>query len=414
MSVLPHLHSAAWVVPVSAAPIARGAVAVYAGTIKDIGPLDLLQSRYPGAAITTHGEKALTPALINAHTHLELSHLGELATTPHQGSFTAWVSQLIELRARLGASGAAVEQSAAAVCLHQYSDGVSVLADTGNTDVALALTSSFPGRLLAFHEYLGMTERSLAKNRERLMLEPDTRLCSGHAPYSSHPALLSALKRRAKRLDQVFPLHTAEPLAELEMLRHGQGEMVDFIHARTGENIAFQAAIGPDEGSIHYLYRHGLLDTHTLCIHAIHVSDEEMAIMAGTGVKVCLCPGSNRFLGVGSAPVERYLAQGILPALGTDSLASNPELSLWREMRLLAEASGAPDPSVIFAMATLGGAQALHLDAHLGSLEPGKEADVLAVPLAEPAATPEALMQALVNRHALSPHALQPLSRIDP
>ena len=136
--------------------------------------------------------------------------------------------------------------------------------------------------------------------------------------------------------------------------------------------------------------------------------------MAGTGVKVCLCPGSNRFLGVGSAPVERYLAQGILPALGTDSLASNPELSLWREMRLLAEASDAPDPSVIFAMATLGGAQALHLDAHLGSLEPGKEADVLAVPLAEPAATPEALMQALVNRHALSPHALQPLSRIDP
>lgn len=404
MPTLPHLHSAAWVVPVSAAPIAGGAVAVSAGIIQDVGPLDLLQNRYPGAALTEHGDMALTPALINAHTHLELSHLGELAAEPHEGGFTAWVGWLIELRARLGAVGKAVEEAAAVTCLQQYTDGVSVLVDIGNTDVALALTSIFPGRLLAFHEYLGMTEHSLAKNRERLMLEPETRLCSGHAPYSSHPALLSALKKRAKRLGQVFPIHTAEPLAELEMLRHGRGEMVDFIHNRTGADIAFQAAIGPEEGSIHYLYRHGLLDAQTLCIHAIHVSDEEMAILAGTGAKVCLCPGSNRFLGVGRAPVERYLAHGILPSLGTDSPASNPELSLWREMQLLADEKDAPDASVIFAMATLGGAQALQVDAEFGSLERGKKADILAVSLAEPTATAEDLMQALVNRHTLSPH----------
>ncbi len=412
MPALPHLHSAAWVVPVSAAPIAGGAVAVSAGIIQDAGPLEVLQNRYPGAALTEHGNKALTPALINAHTHLELSHLGELAAEPHDGSFTAWVGRLIELRARLGAAGEAVQEAAAATCQQQYADGVSVLADIGNTDAALALTSIFPGRLLAFHEYLGMTERSLAKNRERLMLEPDARLCSGHAPYSSHPALLSALKRRAKRLGQIFPIHTAETLAELEMLRHARGEMVDFIHERTGENITFQAAIAPEEGSIHYLYRHGLLDAQTLCVHAIHVSDEEMAIMTGTGAKVCLCPGSNRFLGVGRAPAERYLAHGILPALGTDSLASNPELSLWREMELLASEEDAPDASAIFAMATLGGAQALHVDAELGSLEAGKEADILAVPLNEPPATPEALMQALVNRY--STHPAHALSRIAP
>ncbi len=406
MAALPCLHSAAWVAPVAAPPIAGGAVAVDAGKIVDVGPLEQLSGRYPGARLSEYGQAVLTPALINAHTHLELSHLGGLAASPHQGSFTDWVSKLIELRIRLGAIGPAVEEAAAAASQQQYADGVSALADIGNTDVALALRPDFPGCLLAFHEYLGMTERSLAINRDRLQLEPANRLCSGHAPYSSHPALLSALKKRARELQQVFPIHTAEPLAELEMLRHGRGEMVNFVRERTGENITFQEAIGPEEGSIHYLYRHGLLDEKTLCIHAIHVSDEEIAILAGTGTKVCLCPGSNSFLQVGTAPLQRYLAHGLLPALGTDSLASNPELSIWREMHLLAKEAQAPDASILFAMATLGGALALGLETQLGSLEPGKQADILVVPLDAPVANADALMRALVSRHASSPHTL--------
>lgn len=402
MPVLPALHSAAWVVPVSAAPIADGAVAIAAGKIVDVGPMEVLSGRYPHAPHTHHAAAALTPALINAHTHLELSHLSSLSKWPHQGTFTEWVSQLIALRLQLGATGVAAEQAAIQSSRQQYEDGVSVLADIGNTDLALGLVDIYPGRLLPFHEYLGLTTQSLTKNRDRLALEPATRLCSGHAPYSTHPALLSALKKRAKRLDQVFPIHVAEPMAELEMLRHGRGEMVDFILVRTGEDIAFQAAVGPEEGSIHYLYRHGLLDEHTLCIHGIHVSDEEMAIMASTGAKVCLCPHSNRFLGVGSPPVQGYLQHGILPALGTDSPASNPVLSLWQEMHLLASAPDAPDAATIFAMATMGGALALGLNDQLGSLEPGKEADILVVPLGtladRPAGTAADLMKMLTNR----------------
>ncbi|MCI5119366.1 MAG: hypothetical protein D3913_15810, partial [Candidatus Electrothrix sp. LOE1_4_5] len=79
------------------------------------------------------------------------------------------------------------------------------------------------------------------------------------------------------------------------------------------------------------------------------------------------------------APVEKYLNKGILPALGTDSLTSNPELSLWREMRLLAEDHPAVKPRDILRMATLGGAEALGLDRQLGSLEAGKAAALLAV-----------------------------------
>ncbi|NLZ18401.1 MAG: amidohydrolase family protein [Desulfobulbaceae bacterium] len=399
---MPALHSAAWVVPVSAAPIANGAVVTAAGKIVDVGTLEVLSGRYPHAPHRHHTGAALTPALINAHTHLELSHLSSLSRRPHQGTFTGWVSQLIALRLELGATGVAAEQAAIQSSRQQYENGVSVLADIGNTDLALGLVDIYPGRLLSFHEYLGLTPQSLTKNRDRLALEPATRLCSGHAPYSTHPALLSALKKRAKRLGQVFPIHVAEPMAELDMLRHGRGEMVDFILVRTGEEIVFQAAIGPEEGSIHYLYRLGLLDERTLCIHGIHVSDAEMTIMADTGAKVCICPHSNHFLGVGSAPVQRYLQHGILPALGTDSPASNPELSLWQEMHLLASAPDAPDAATIFAMATLGGALALGLDDQLGSLEPGKEADILVVPLDTTAdssvSTAADLMKVLTSR----------------
>ncbi|MCI5116267.1 MAG: hypothetical protein D3912_15925, partial [Candidatus Electrothrix sp. AX1] len=133
------------------------------------------------------------------------------------------------------------------------------------------------------------------------------------------------------------------------------------------------------KGSGSYLHQHDLLDSKTLCVHCIHVTDMEIDLLRQSKAKVCLCPGSNRYLGVGIAPVEKYLNKGILPALGTDSLTSNPELSLWREMRLLAEDHPAVKPRDILRMATLGGAEALGLDRQLGSLEAGKAAALLAV-----------------------------------
>lgn len=106
-------------------------------------------------------------------------------------------------------------------------------------------------------------------------------------------------------------------------------------------------------------------------------------MLANSGAKVCLCPGSNKFLRVGKAPVKRYLEAGILPALGTDSLASNPEVSIWREMQLLYQGYPELNDADIFAMATRGGAEALAIGGQTGTLTAGKNADVLAVPLPE-------------------------------
>lgn len=101
--------------------------------------------------------------------------------------------------------------------------------------------------------------------------------------------------------------------------------------------------------------------------------------MGGEGVKICLCPGSNQYLGTGTAPVQRFLDQGLLPALGTDSLASNPALSLWREMQILAETHPEIALAAIFRMATQGGAEALGVERRFGSLEPGKDGNLLVI-----------------------------------
>jgi cytosine/adenosine deaminase-related metal-dependent hydrolase len=165
------------------------------------------------------------------------------------------------------------------------------------------------------------------------------------------------------------------------MISQGKGEMRDFLEQRGFWASSFRPTGSDSKGAVSYLHQHGLLDSRTLCVHCLHVTDQEMDILTETGAKVCLCPGSNRYLGVGSAPVERYLRKGILPALGTDSLTSNPELSIRREMGLLAEEHQGVDPADILRMATLGGAEVLGLERMLGSLEAGKKAEILAVEL---------------------------------
>ena len=154
-----------------------------------------------------------------------------------------------------------------------------------------------------------------------------------------------------------------------------------------------------------YLHQLGLLDDKTLCVHCIHVSEAEIRLLNKAGSKICLCPGSNRYLGVGKAPVAKYLQAGMLPSLGTDSLASNPEISMWREMQQLAEDHPDVDPTDILAMATAGGAEALGLDSEIGTLEPGKQARFLTVSLPDTVNTITAVYEYLVTTGSLiHPH----------
>jgi cytosine/adenosine deaminase-related metal-dependent hydrolase len=286
---------------------------------------------------------------------------------------------MLNERAKAGFSGEVVEKAARMSLADQQHDGVIAIGDISNTGLTRDLSLDFCGKLLCFKEYLGLRVSGLEPSLQTLRSEADHHFCTGHAPYSTHADLLRALKERAAKAGHVFPIHVAEPEAESEMMSRGRGEIPEFLGRHGFWDDSFQPTGIDNTGSVQYLHQLGILDDKTLCVHCIHVSDEEIKILVKTGCRVCLCPGSNRYLGVGKPPVSKYLQNGILPALGTDSLASNPEISIWREMQLLAEDHPGIYPVDILAMATSGGAAALGLDSEIGTLEPGKQADFLEV-----------------------------------
>lgn len=371
------IHRAPWLLPVSSPPVADGGIAVLAGIIVAVGPFRDIRRSWPGAQVIEHPNCVLLPGLINAHAHLELSHLSQLGQQPTPPSFPAWIEQLLAARSHAAADETAVLQAARQALAAQQAEGVVALADISNSGLTSQLASGFDGRLLVFKEYLGLRKDSAAAALRRLEQESDEQACTGHAPYSTSPALLRGLKARANQLGHVFPVHTAESFAEIELLRSGGGPFRAFLEERNLWDGSFQP-MGDQGGAVRWLHQHGLLDSRTLCVHCVHIDTEEIALLAASGAKICLCPGSNRSLGVGRPPLASLLRHGLLPAIGTDSLASNPELSIWREMRLLAEEHTSVPPESIVAIATLGGAAALGLDKRLGSLEAGKEAVILA------------------------------------
>lgn len=392
------LHRASWVVPVSNPAIADGSVVVQNNRIIAIGPFNELSNTYPDVPIHDHGHAILTPALINAHIHLELSHLPIPQYKPQVKGFTNWIETLLSMREERGAYGEVAEEAARNAMQKQHLHGVIALGDIGNTDIGAKLGSEFPGTILHFNEVLGRSAKTRRAILKHVQGEPQDKLFTAHAPYSTHAELIQQLQSRAARNGHPFPIHVAEPASENEMLCCGSGELYSFFKGRGFIDDSYLPPAGIDNrGSVQYLHTLGVLDKQTICVHCIHVDPGEIAILAETGAKICLCPGSNRYLGVGKAPVALFVKNGILPALGTDSMASNLEISLWREMKMLQEDHPEINPADIFAMATLGGAAALGIDDTTGSLAPGRTGRFLAITLDNPLTDETMLYNFLVH-----------------
>jgi len=330
----------------------------------------------------------LTPAMINGHAHLELSWMVGMAADNHgalHGDITAWIAALLKKRDQCSLSDDEIMAAAVTGLQTLYENGTILVADIGNRDASAAIGSGHSADVLFFLEMMGLTRRAAEQSVTRLAdLELST---TAHGPYSVHPELIQKLKWRAsKRLD-MFPIHVAESQDEVEFLLSGRGRFYDFLHERLSEIGEFDKQDlaeffkAPGCRTVEYLDRLGVLDENTLCVHAVHVNESEVELLARKKAKVCLCPLSNRYIGVGKAPVAMFLEKGILPCLGTDSLASNASLNVFAEMSALSEDHPALDPEIIFRMATFGGAQSLNMSHLFGSLEKGRRSSILAVEL---------------------------------
>jgi len=392
----PVIHRGPWLIAplssgareVSCTIIEDGALLVADGFIQAVGKYRHIAREYGRYHTREHEGRVLAPALINGHCHLELSYL-DLANTiegqnRYMGDPTTWIRNLLAAREMLSQNTLDAEEvrlSHARKTLQQMSaEGVAFVGDVGNSLAGRFIGDGQSTRVCFLLELLGLTRESEAKTFARLeKITADTSLdigCTAHAPYSTSPALIQAIKKQAARKGHIFSIHVAESKQEVEFLQYGTGVFREFLLERGAWDGSFTI---PGIGAVRYLENLGVIDNTTLCVHGVYVDQAEIEILARKKAKVCLCPGSNRYLGSGKAPVTEFLAHGILPALGTDSKASNEVLSIWREMRLLREDHPGLLPDSVFAMATLGGAKAWGLASELGTLEPGKMALVLAV-----------------------------------
>ena len=318
------------------------------------------------------GRGVLLPGLVNAHCHLELSHLA--GQVPFSAGFVPWVEGVVASRGRFAEE--AVRSAAAAAVRSLEERGTVAVGDVSNALGHLDLLAASRLAAVVFLELLAWdpakAEATLAWADERLsssaaFLRPglEVRL-SAHAPHSVSPALLRRLVARGGPA----ALHLAESRDEAAFLADGSGEWPGFLARRGLGRVGFTAA---GTSPVRYADGLGVLHPRLVAAHGVQVDATDRETLARRGVHVVLCPRSNRNLGVGQADVPALSAAGVRLALGTDSLASADTLDVLDDAVVLRRSFPGLEPAAIVEMATLGGATALGLH-DLGAIAPGRRA----------------------------------------
>ncbi len=360
---------AKFIYPVIREPIEDGAIVVKDGQILSIDKFSEIKRQF-SAKVIDYGEKAIMPALVNAHTHLELSALERLVKP--QENFTSWLWQVVKERMGINEKEQFLAEKKAA--LEISSSGTGLVGDIRNTlpNYPSNTNSSF----LPFLEFLGF-KREVAEERWPLWkvgielgIQPAL-----HALYTVHPEYIRKAKHLAKAHNKKLSIHIAESRDEVDFLMTAKGALKEILMFHGAWDDDFKP---PKKSPVAYLEGLGILDNDTICVHAVEINNEDIEILKKRQVNICLCPRSNHYLGLNQAPWKYLKEAGLLLSLGTDSLASNKDLNLFKEMAYLLE-NGPFSSTELIEMATLNGAMALG-KRNLGILAPGDLAKMIALP----------------------------------
>lgn len=376
----PTRYHAAWVLPVAAPPIRDGWVEVAGGTVTEVGAPASLPPDRPARTVRLPAH-AVLPGLVNAHTHLELS--GLRGAVPRMDSMPEWARAVMVGRSRSPAPDPAEAVAAAAVEMRRA--GTALVGDIANTRASIAALREVPLAAVVFREALGFdvgddeaqTIAAALAGERAAGAGPRVRVAiAAHAPYSVSPALFRALAGASG--DGPRSVHVAESEEELELLRAGTGAWRAILEERGRWHASW---VPPRSGPVPYLDRLGWVGPETLIVHGVHLTPPEIDRIAAAGATLVACPRSNAWTGAGTPPIARFYAAGGRVAVGTDSLASAPDLNLFAELSAMRRLAPSVPASALLASATAIGAAALGAGDRFGVIAPSRPASLIAVEL---------------------------------
>ena len=349
-----------------------GAVAVRGKEIVAVGPAGEIEAAYSAAETWDCSRRVVMPGLVNAHTHMPMSLLRGLADDLRldvwlHGYILPMESQFVNPGfSRLGTLLSCAELILGGVTcftdMYYYEDEIAWAAvEAGLRGVCGQTIMKYPTPdATSYDESLAYCQDFLShwQNHDLITAVP-----APHSVYMCTAEILKETAQMAQAYGVPLQIHVAETALEVE------------------ENIE-QREMTP----VRWLESIGLLEAKVIAAHCVHVNNEDMHILERCGVGVAHNPTSNLKLASGFAPVVQMQEHGISVGIGTDGSASNNDLDMWAETHIAALLPKAlnSDPTALparkaLAMATIEGAKALHLDHLIGSLEPGKRADIIVV-----------------------------------
>jgi aminodeoxyfutalosine deaminase len=370
---------ARFVFPIAGPPIAGGWLGISGPGIVAVG------QKVPDGPVRDLGNVAILPGLVNAHTHLEFSDLTAPIGRPGI-SLPDWIGQLVALRRATGETG----RSAVAQGLREsLAAGTTALGEIATVDwrANSRLAAEPCASVVMFHESIAPVRDRVSdasRAAEMFLLSEQTLeqvrpALSPHASYTVHPELLTKLVNLGQRFQVPLVMHLAESPEEIELLRSGSGPFRALLERLQSWDPRADARYPRILDYLEQLAR----APRALVIHGNYLDRVELDFLADRAatMAVVYCPRTHHFFGHSPYPLARMLAMNISMGLGTDSRASNPDLSLFEEMRFVSDHHREVKPSKILELGTIAGARALGLDAQMGTLEPGKLANLTVIQL---------------------------------
>src|SRR5580765_3639608 len=376
-------YHASWILPISEPPIRHGWLAVDRGRVVALGAAGK-RVLADGAEVVELGDVALMPGLVNAHTHLELSYLRD--EVPPASQFVTWIRDVMKARReRPDPSGKEILDAVDAALVEAVACGTAIVGDISNTLVTFGPLTRSRLAAVVFYELIrfntpdpaGVVAKALADLEALAPTEKVRASLAAHAPYSVAPLVLRAIRKAIDR-DPFVPcsIHLSESVEEVEFIRTGGGPWRTLLEELGSWDPNWQP---PGGSPVQFLDDSGFLDGRVLAVHGVQMTTADLDRLVARGTTLVTCPRSNGHTGAGAPPIEDFYNYGVKVAVGTDSLASAPDLNVFAELATMRALAPTVSATTLLDSTTRQGARALGFDHDYGTIEPGKSGRLLAV-----------------------------------